>query len=157
MSTSKLPDTLSGLIRVALADLRKVEARADIYRIDMSEWHTGTRTLDRSPRKCAVCLAGAVMAFSLDAPYSEFRTPSYYVEGADGENIMNKLSAINDLRDGCVVNAHDVLTGGLIPPDEDILDIDKQFICMVPPYEEDPEEFHSQMEELAAALEAVGK
>lgn len=151
MSTSRLPDTLSGLIRVALADLRKVEARADIYRIDMSEWHSGTRTRDGSPRKCAVCLAGAVMAFSLDAPYSESRIPSDY------SDIQKKLWAINDLRDGCVVSAHISLTDGLIPPDEDILNIDNQFICMVPPYEEDPEEFHSQMEELAAALEAVGK
>ena len=38
-TTPALPDTMSGLIRVALADLRKCEAASDLYKVNMATWH----------------------------------------------------------------------------------------------------------------------
>lgn len=45
---------VSGLIRLALADLRKCE-QSPKYKINMDDWHVPNS-------RCSVCLAGSVMA-----------------------------------------------------------------------------------------------
>jgi hypothetical protein len=53
-----LPDKPSDLLQLALDDLELCEKDRN-YTIDMSEWHTPSQ--DES-EKCAVCIAGAVIA-----------------------------------------------------------------------------------------------
>lgn len=62
-----LPNKASELIRLAIGDLEKAEA-SERYVIDMGNWHTPENLIKGSlySDKCAICLAGAVMAFSLD-------------------------------------------------------------------------------------------
>ena len=48
---------LSDLMEVAIKDLRLVERQKKTYRIWMGDWHE-----PKSDGKCAVCLAGSVMA-----------------------------------------------------------------------------------------------
>lgn len=63
----KLPDKASQILRVAIGDLRLVFADSR-YKINMRRWHTQQRKNYPAPdQKCGVCLAGAVMAKSLNA------------------------------------------------------------------------------------------
>lgn len=67
---NKLPDKKSDLLILALEDYFKI--KNDLrYCIDMTDWHIGTsyRTL------CTVCLAGAVMAKSLQVPIGDYMHP----------------------------------------------------------------------------------
>jgi hypothetical protein len=83
----KLPDKLSALILVALADLTKAE-RSPKYRIDMDVWHVPNS-------HCSVCFGGAVMAFSLRV------ASSVLIEAQDFDTpTQNKLFALNNARDG---------------------------------------------------------
>lgn len=93
MSTNKLPDKLSALIRMALADLGKVE-RSKKYKVDMQVWH--------QPREgvCAVCLAGAVIAKELGANPDEYVVPLEY-----SKKISNKLFALEYARLGQIAYA----------------------------------------------------
>lgn len=86
----ELPDKPSELIFVALRDLRACESDTT-YKIDMWTWHTGQLFSDEV---CAVCLAGSVMAKSLDASNADHYTPNDF-----GRN-RNKLVALNCLRIG---------------------------------------------------------
>lgn len=84
----KLPDKPSALIRLALRDLAKVE-RSKNYRVHMSTWHDGTGGV------CAVCLAGAVMAKSLNCNRAEYLLPSNLPYP-----LNSKLGALNFFRIG---------------------------------------------------------
>ena len=55
MTDLTLPDTMADLLEMALGDLEACEADPQ-YRINMSTW------LQKTPRGCQVCLAGAVIA-----------------------------------------------------------------------------------------------
>ena len=93
--SAKLPNTLYGLLRVAIRDLLKVEKMKKKYVIEMGDWHTPNG-------KCAVCMAGAVMAANKmipDAKYIGF--PGCYFDDATAR----KFDAINFLRIGCVHDA----------------------------------------------------
>jgi hypothetical protein len=84
-----LPDTLSGLIRVALKDLRTVEA-SKAYKVDMDRWHT-----PEANGVCHVCMAGAVMATTLRcSPLAVVDTTSWL------NGVEDKLQAIDCLRGG---------------------------------------------------------
>lgn len=91
---SQLPDTLSALILVALADLEAVE-KSDTYVVNMGQWHSPS--LNAGPKgqlQCRVCFAGAVMAQTLG------EHPGSYVSiGAFGDDI-GKLTALDTLRYG---------------------------------------------------------
>lgn len=86
--TNKLPDKPSELIRVALADMKKAQDKG--HRIDMDHWSV------EEGKKCAVCLAGALMAETGDAGYRKFDPDDFDVE------TRKKLYAIDDFRQGMV-------------------------------------------------------
>lgn len=89
MKTKKLPKKASDLILLALEDLRKVE-RSTKYEVDMGSWH--------SPNgKCAVCFAGSVMAYSLNANIKRTYEPDNFDEYTE-----NRLFAIDAFREGYI-------------------------------------------------------
>ena len=136
---SGLPTTPSALIRVALEDLRKVEALPDIYRINLGVWHRE----HREDAVCEVCLAGACIAQRLGANPSEHRGP----EDFDKETTW-KLYALNEFRVGSVFDGLRYLGR------TDLwLGADTRAITE---YAVDPKAFHKDMQQLAADLEAAG-
>lgn len=132
-----LPDKPSELIRLAIADLEKIEADSK-YKVDMSEWHypiSGTR-------QCCACFAGAVMAGQLDCNAGLDYQPQDFVD-----SIYCKLKALDALRSGEVIIAMNML--GLPEP------IDPDFptyheICH---YEDSSLGFKNDLLELATELE----
>ena len=145
MTTATLPDKPSELIRVALADLRKVEAMPETYRVDMNRWH------HPMGGKCSVCLAGSVIAQTLgedpaiDTDHDEI--------DVDAEGLGDKLSALNDFRMGDVHwGVHTMLGESTVRglPEE-------LHTALIAPYDAaDPEAFHRDMAKLADDLEAAG-
>ena len=130
-----LPDKMSDLIRVALADLRKVEAMPNKYIVNMNAWHHGAT----GKHRCNVCLAGAVLAQTCKVPRSQL------CNGIAGPE-DRKIDALNELRSGWVSDAAQSL--GIDREgfrDREIID-----------YNENPEEFHAQMEQLAKDLAEAG-
>ena len=128
-----LPDKPSALIRVALADLRKVE-RDKRYKVDMANWH------EPGVDVCYVCLAGAVMAKSIRIDPKASCTPK-------GTEHSSKLYALNRLREGRVGWAFHNLG---------IRDDGNKFDRYITVYSFDPEAFHADMNKLADDLEAAG-
>lgn len=101
---SALPNKLSALIRVSVGDLDKVLADRK-YDIDMNGWHYPT-----GDGKCAVCLAGAVIAKTFD------RLPSADVDPDDfGSDDRMRLFALNHVRVGDVAGALDQMGVGWRP------------------------------------------
>lgn len=98
---SKLPDTLSGLLRVAVEDAKKIEL-SDKYKLNMNYWHMpadtyeGEKEEDRG--KCYVCMAGAVMAERLGASPDQEAWPDHIANG--DESTHSKLLAIDLMRQG---------------------------------------------------------
>ena len=139
---ANLPDKPSELIRVALADLRKVEAMPKVYRINMEDWwFAGTN----DEAGCSVCLAGAVMAETLGAPRDDGASPSDFPNGLRG-----KLLALDSFRQGEVLS-------GLIDMDQDWdAEVGESLNRAISAYSLDPECFHRDMNKLADDLEAVG-
>ena len=136
MSTATLPDKPSELIRVALADLRKVEAMPGTYVVDMENWHL------QKNGKCHVCLAGSVISQSMGA------NPAETIWDTDfDERLSDRLCALDWLRCGYVGNALDVLG---------LYDRFSPSKVRVTPYEADIEAFHRDMAKLADDLEAAG-
>lgn len=135
---TKLPDLPSALIRVALADLAKVEAMPEKYEINMGDWHfpIGGR--------CSVCLAGSVMAMSLGAPPDQEFEPRDFSAGCEATYF--KLKALDWFRTGKVQT-------GLMS-----IDIDHSYVKdrSIAVYGWQPELFRSDMEQLASDLEAAG-
>ena len=83
----QLPGTLAGLGKAAIADAFALDP--EIYFPKSRQWH------NPNTEGCFVCLAGCVIARTLEAPASRIRFPSYYpVE------IENKLVALDAMRCG---------------------------------------------------------
>jgi hypothetical protein len=91
-SAAALPDKLSALIRVAVADMRKVQADPR-YELDARTWHE-PRDTDDNKAVCAVCMAGAVMANTLSADLNDDLSIGDFGDDAD------KLDALDDVRGG---------------------------------------------------------
>ena len=93
-----LPRKPSDLILLALKDFGSVE-RSVHYEVNMDEWHNpfdfGT---------CAVCMAGAVMARTLNVNPLEKCNPDDFTDGT-----KNKLIALDHLRTGSVGSAFELL------------------------------------------------
>jgi hypothetical protein len=91
-----LPDKTSELLEVALRDLEACEADPK-YRVAMHTWHHYLTPED----VCLVCLAGAVMAKSLDVAYNHTRNPTFVGD----EATRRKLFLLENLRDpSCSLN-----------------------------------------------------
>lgn len=83
-----LPDKLSDLIRLALCDLKEVE-RDPRYAVDMAVWHLSHPITGR----CAVCLAGSVMAKTLGVPPARGVSPAWFFE-----RVRARLEALDAVR-----------------------------------------------------------
>jgi len=135
--TMNLPDKPSELIRLALADLALCAADPN-YAIDMGQWHMPDHGV------CQVCLAGAVMAKSLNASRAAELYPEDFPEN------RQKIKSLDDFRDGRVCSAlaylgHDLSNWGHGARDREIT-----------PYRTDPGAFMADMRKLADDLEAAG-
>lgn len=148
-----LPDKMSELITLALKDLKKAE-KSKKHVIDMGSWYNpkalvqckiGSDEVVHEYKACAVCFAGSVMAFSLNAKMTD--TEDRFLYGKDG----CKFQAINYLRDGDVRQA-----AALLNIDSDNIP-DNLLSVIVPDYEAlKPKPFHDTMQKLAADLKRVG-
>ena len=128
------------LIRVAIHDLEICE-RDPRYFIRMGTWHSPANRFG-GDTDCGVCLAGAVMAMSLDCNHLHSFTPSSF-----SKDKQNVLCAIDMFRTGDVRAA--LVTLGL--PDH--------YLCEcrpIVPYEINRTQFIDDMLELADDLEDVG-
>jgi len=95
VSDQRLPEKLSALIRLAVADAKSCEADSK-YELNMSTW------FHRGEDECSVCMAGAVMARTLGVPEgAEFAGPAVYRDRA----ITNALFAVNYTRIGDIHSA----------------------------------------------------
>lgn len=143
-ATKTLPNVPSQIIRLALADLEKVERDAR-YEVDMGIWHQATKEdpsdyFRRVPReRCVVCLAGSVIAGSLGVAPDVDAHPEEFTEEA-------KLMALDELR------------GGDIDPLLDACGLDVPAGAPgyfdVPSYCAQPEEFKAALSRIADFLEA---
>ena len=162
MSKSKLPDKPSELIHLALNDLELCE-KDDSYAINMHVWHC-PELHDDVPPLCAVCMAGSVMAKTLNVPVEvEVCSQSFdWLENQDGEfcTISQKLEAIDEFRQG-------ELYSGLMSMDMDTtagLQVARMFdpatgygYVSVPTYKVNPDGFKVRMREIADAFAKVGQ
>jgi hypothetical protein len=146
---NSLPDKPSELLEVALHDLELVEQNP-LYEIDMSKWHSAGQTSKRfengivveTNTPCEVCLAGSVLAMSLEIPRDT------YVDPCDlGDQVLhNKLLAIDQLRRGEIDEALDRLSieqPDLLPDNVNVVD-----------YVYDKERFKSDIRKLIELLKS---
>jgi hypothetical protein len=133
----KLPSIPSELIRLAIADLEKIEKNPK-YAIYMGDWHA----VDSYTGKCEVCLAGSVMACTLGV------SPNIDSDACEfGDDVSAKLYALNDFRTGQIGAAF--WSMGIEIPDG----LEDQDIVS---YDSDPKEFKRQMLAMADMLESKG-
>jgi hypothetical protein len=138
---SKLPTKPSAAIRLALADLRKVEEDPS-YTVRMDWWHWPI-----SEGVCAVCLAGAVMAKTLGAPRDDIGPSRLASMGVIAPYERDVLVSLDSFRCGFVEQGLSEFYRRTI----------ETSVHVTPPqYEKDPEGFHAAMNELADALEKEG-
>ena len=97
------PPSRPGLLKIALDDLERAGATGGPYVIDVGTWHSGEAATLYRPARCAICLAGAVMAMRLEAPVDEIITPGFYPD-----SWRRSLEAIDALRCGEVEIAADI-------------------------------------------------
>lgn len=143
----QLPHKLSELAQIAVDDIRSVEMRRDVYRVNMGQWHRPQSGV------CALCAAGAVMACRLDVPDREdIEAPSFAERF--GVHNGNALLAVDELRTGCVGAAIASLTGGY-----DVWrnihithELDREIIS----YDDDRAQWFLEMNELIADLKQAG-
>lgn len=130
MSTAVLPDKLSDLLELALADLEKAEADPQCV-IDMDIWRE-----EYGDGFCAVCLAGCVMRYSLNVmPKTAFA----YFEGP--------MDALDWVRRGYLSPA----LGSMRLDDSRVPDsVD------VARYEDDPAAFKADMRSIVTLLREKG-
>ena len=139
----------SELLRLSLSDLELCEQDPD-YDIEMGSWHDPNRCPDYRATTCEVCLAGSVMAQTLNFSIDLEGSPEDFI----GET-ADSLFALNLLRmgrvreafwyfEGCPTLPHEIVKFTAVPDRE------------VRSYHEDSTKFKSQMNELANELEAAG-
>lgn len=92
---------LSKLLRLALKDAQAI-SKDERYELNMLSWHNPRAV--RNDIHCSVCLAGAVMALTLDVGIGESRTPDSFGPGSD---TALALLAIDSMRKGDFVFAAD--------------------------------------------------
>lgn len=167
----KLPGKPSALIRIALDDLKKAE-KDPTMKISMDTW---LQVAKNGVDKCAVCMAGSVMAKRLAPTFPELvsKIVNYTFQlfgnitntnlspenhwGAKPENFPEEepaLSAIDDLRRGWVMEAFHALeiNGYNFYKEGALLDH-----YPIPEYStQNRTKFHQAMRKLARTLEKAG-
>lgn len=137
--TTKLPDKPSELIRLSLGDLRRAGANPRQYTVNMSRWHHPLPT----GKRCLVCQAGAVMAFSLGAKIESYALPSDFDRDTE-----RKLLAIDWFRDGDIergLKEMRISWPAGLPK-----------VMHVPPYGYGAQAFFDRQEEIISVLEKAG-
>lgn len=142
----KLPEKPSELIFTALRDLRACE-EDPLYTINMGLWHSSRESSDGV---CAVCLAGSVMAKSLDAQTTHQAVPVDF-----GHINRQKLRALDDLRLGQYEGAIYNLNARKAPSEH--LTILPYMGREITPYRDDPEAFFEEMVQFAWDLHNRGQ
>lgn len=87
---------LHRLLAAALRDLRWVEGQENKYNVDMACWHRP----NKANKKCTVCLAGALLARTLNTPANINVVPGKY-----DDRTADQLYVLEYLRRGRVVEA----------------------------------------------------
>lgn len=144
-----LPDTMSGLIRVALKDLKKAE-RTPRYSIQMD---AAFHEPQSNGKVCTICFAGAVMAGTFKASPLQHLKPSDWWNG-----IENKMEALDRLRDGEVIDAALKLNFS-VPKMAKVTAFHQNNDCYIPSYSRSKkkrEAFHAAMRKLANGLAKAG-
>lgn len=136
--TMKLPRVASELIRLALTDLERAE-KSDLHRVDMDVWHRRV-----TYELCSVCLAGAVMAFSLEQEPDSILVPEDF-----DSHTKNALNALNEFRAGWPRAGLETM--GVWYDEHDV-----PRTRMMAKYEHEPVKFKKQMVKLADDLERAG-
>ncbi len=136
MTKPTLPNKPSDLAELALRDMRKA-IRSPRYHISMGEWHSPNAT-------CAVCAAGSIMAFTLNARREDILEPHDFPEPT-----ARKLNAIDDLRNGSVGDAFVALGRSYAKGEK--FDCDIAYY-----YEHDRKPFFRDMRRLIRDLRAAG-
>ena len=90
---NKLPDKKFELLRLAIKDFKKVLAAPDQYTPNMYFWHYDGFS-DSAPT-CYVCLAGSVIAFTLEGPELDVLDPYDF-----DDDTRDKLKSLEHLRRG---------------------------------------------------------
>jgi len=152
----QLPDTPSALIRLALDDLRKIEGD-DRYAVDMYNWHCPSPLA----AKCYVCLAGAVMAKSIELDPNIWASPTSMKTEIDAPTRL-KLCALDDFRTGSIFQGLSTFYDkgrydeGSFYNNEQVRAIYKK-IGVAPGYWRNyNEDFYVYMNKLADELQAIG-
>lgn len=154
-----LPNKASALITVALDDLQKAEASPD-YVIEMGVWHTPGGLMRGADSRCAVCMAGAVMAGTLGASIHKDMGPAHYrcdTERTDRHHIAEMLNALDDLRLGELELFINLVHQG--KPCDGAHGVTYQWIKdegEVPCYEDNKQRFHEYLRGYSAALRTAG-
>lgn len=154
---NKLPDKVSMLIRVALEDEQKAFNNPDKYEVNMDEeWYLTEGGV------CKLCLAGAVMEFSLPAMENDPMYPSNY-----DRDTAAKLHLLDGLRSGYIsgewtgmkfasavgyvnIDYHKVDSSGEFTQRE----LDRK--VAITPYEDNRIEWQKDMLTLADRFEKIG-
>ena len=105
-----LPDKLSELLEVAINDLLSLDREK--YTPTWDHWHTPP--IDPDKGKCAVCLAGAVIANLDDTSPTSYIDVTEDVTFADNHliddaDLLRKLLALDELRSGSIARACDTM------------------------------------------------
>ena len=142
IETSKLPEKPSELILIALKDLKSAE-ESKKYEIEMGDWHNPPipNIYGDIDKKCEVCFAGSVMAFSLEGDINRHYEPKDF-PGEEG-----KLNALDCFRLGQI---HWGLKAFF--EDDHFNCTSIQFYIDIPYYHYDREGFYEAMAEMADYL-----
>jgi len=116
-----LPNKLGELMRVALVDEAKAH-RSPKYRVNMRDWHVPAR---HARHQCDVCLAGAVMAFSLDG------SPEHHLEPWEfDQDVEKKMMALDSVRKGSIMDALiEMGSLGLNPTSIEVEDFEEKLLA----------------------------
>lgn len=134
----ELSEIPSMAIEQAVQDLEAVEADSR-YVVDMGDWHRYFPEYET----CSVCLAGAVMAKSLNAAADKDYSPTTLFD----PSTSNRLRGLDKFRAGLIDEGLRLFGRGLSIPMSDVVHMS---------YGSNPALFKQQMRELAARLRAAG-
>jgi len=160
-----LPMKMSSLIKIALKDLRKVEAQPRKFVVEMGNWflpeevicETSSGIIVETHDICSVCAAGSVMAFTLGQKVDlngDEVCPEHFPKNE------KQLHAINELRVGNAIGAARYVglwepgpsTGSYRPGEKY-----QKYDAHIPEYDRDnPEPFHKAMTKFQQKLEKAG-
>ena len=135
---------LSDLLEIAQRDLKQIE-KDPRYLVRMGTWHSAARD-----GKCAVCLAGAVMAVSLEIPHGTKVRP--FDRSHFSQRSWRKLEAINYARSGDISAALTSLDYALNTTSTVPRGLDRDLIL----YIESQTDFHVSIKVLIKNLRAEG-